>query len=145
MNKSGPIIIIEDDTDDQDVLAEIFKELNYSNKLIFFGDSALALEYLTDTEIEPFLVLSDINMPKLNGMELREKIHSNEDLRMKSIPYLFFSTRAEQQQVIDAYSRSIQGFFIKPNSYDRLKEIMVKIVEYWKECESPNYIKNAQQ
>ena len=145
MNKSGPIVIIEDDTDDQDVLAEIFKELNYSNKLIFFSDSALALEYLTDTEIEPFLVLSDINMPKLNGMELRVKIHNNEDLLMKSIPYLFFSTRAEQQHVIDAYSMSIQGFFIKPNSYDRLKEIMVKIVEYWKECESPNYIKNAQQ
>ena len=145
MNKTGPIVIIEDDVDDQHILTEIFKELNYANKIIFFGDSVQALEYLTDTEIEPFLVLSDINMPKLNGMDLREKIHNNEDLRMKSIPYLFFSTRAEQQHVIDAYSRSIQGFFIKPNSYDRLKEIMVKIVEYWKECESPNYIKNAQQ
>ena len=144
MNKTGPIIIIEDDTDDQEVLADIFKELNYANKLIFFGDSIQALEYLTDTDIEPFLVLSDINMPKLNGMELREKIHNNEDLRMKSIPYLFFSTSAEQNHVIDAYSRSIQGFFVKPKSYVRLKEIMVKIVEYWKECESPHYIKNAQ-
>lgn len=145
MNKKGPIIIIEDDTDDQDVLAEIFEELNYSNKLIFFSDSVLALEYLTDTDIEPFLVMSDINMPKLNGMELREKIHNNEDLRMKSIPYLFFSTSAEQSHVIDAYSRSIQGFFVKPTRYEKLKEIIVKIVEYWRECESPNYIKNAQQ
>jgi hypothetical protein len=51
MNKSGPIIIIEDDLDDQDVLVEIFKELNYNNKLIFFGDSLKALEYLTETEI----------------------------------------------------------------------------------------------
>ncbi|TDB68106.1 response regulator [Arundinibacter roseus] len=145
MNKTGPIVIIEDDLDDQVILAEIFKELNYENKLIFFGDSILALEYLTTTDIEPFLVLSDINMPKLNGMELREKIHNNEDLRMKSIPYLFFSTSAEQKHVIDAYSRSIQGFFIKPNSYEKLKEIIVKIVEYWQECESPNYIKNVQQ
>ena len=92
MNKTGPIVIIEEDIDDQDILSDIFKELNYSNKLIFFTDSVKALEYLTDTEIEPFLVLSDINMPKLNGMELREKIHNNEDLRLKSIPYLFFST-----------------------------------------------------
>ena len=83
MNKSGPIVIIEDDIDDQDILNDIFKELNYSNKLIFFADSVQALDYLTDTEIEPFLVLSDINMPKLNGMELREKIHNNEDLRLK--------------------------------------------------------------
>src|SRR5688500_3304054 len=145
MNKRGPIIIIEDDMDDQEILSEIFKELNYNNKLIFFSDSIKALDYLTETEIEPFLVLSDINMPKLSGLELREKIHNNEDLRLKSIPYLFFSTSAEQRHVIDAYSRSIQGFFVKPNSYGKLKEIIVKIVEYWQECESPNYIKNAQQ
>ena len=144
MNKRGPIIIIEDDMDDQDILTDVFKELNYKNELIFFGDSIQALEYLTDTETEPFLVLSDINMPKLNGMELREKIHNNEDLRLKSIPYLFFSTSAEQQHVIDAYSRSIQGFFVKPNDYVKLKNTIVKIVEYWQECESPNYIKNAQ-
>jgi DNA-binding NtrC family response regulator len=145
MNKRGPIIIIEDDIDDQDILKDIFKELQYENKVIFFGDSMKALEFLTDTDIEPFLVLSDINMPKLNGMELREKVHNNEDLRMKSIPYLFFSTSAEQKHVIDAYSRSIQGFFIKPNNFERLKEIITKIVEYWQECESPNYIKTAQQ
>ena len=144
MNKTGPIVIIEDDADDQEILTSIFQELDYKNELIFFDDSMKALEYLTKTDIEPFLVLSDINMPKLNGMELREKVHNNEDLRLKSIPYLFFSTSAEQKHVIDAYSRSIQGFFIKPNSYDKLKKVIVKIVEYWQECESPNYIKNAQ-
>jgi CheY-like chemotaxis protein len=145
MNKTGPIIIIEDDLDDQDILTEIFHELNYDNEVVFFGDSLKALDYLTNADVEPFIVLSDINMPKLNGMELREKVHNNEDLRMKSIPYLFFSTSAEQKHVIDAYSRSIQGFFIKPNSYEKLKSTIRKIVEYWQECESPNYIKNAQQ
>src|SRR5215204_3618489 len=144
MNKTGPIIIIEDDMDDQYILTDVLKELNYTNEVIFFGDSVKALEYLTHTDIEPFLVLSDINMPKLNGIELREKVHNNEDLRLKSIPYLFFSTSAEQRHVIDAYSRSIQGFFIKPTSYEKLKNTMRKIVEYWQECESPNYIKNAQ-
>ena len=144
MNKDGPIVIIEDDIDDQALLTDVFKELNYENNLVFFADSIQALEYLTDTDIEPFLVISDINMPKLNGMELREKVHNNEDLRLKSIPYLFFSTSSEQQHVIDAYSRSIQGFFVKPKSFDKLKDIMKKIVEYWQECESPNYIKNAQ-
>jgi two-component SAPR family response regulator len=144
MNKTGPIIIIEDDIDDQDILSEIFKELQYGNEVIFFGDSVKALDFLIATDIEPFLVLSDINMPKLNGMELREKVHNNEDLRLKSIPYLFFSTSAEQKHVIDAYSRSIQGFFVKPHNYERLKEVISKIVDYWQECESPNYIKNAQ-
>lgn len=145
MNKTGPIIIIEDDLDDQELLEEVFLELDYGNELIFFNDSFKALDYLTSTDVEPFLVLSDINMPKLNGLELREKVINNEDLRLKSIPYLFFSTSAEQQHVINAYSRSIQGFFIKPHSYEKLKNIIVKIVEYWQECESPRYIKNAQQ
>ena len=143
MNKRGPIVIIEDDVDDQDILTDIFKELNYDNKLIFFGDSIKALEYLTDKDTEPFLVLSDINKPKLNGMELREKVHNNEDLRLKSIPYLFFSTSAEQKHVIDAYSRSIHGFFVKPSNCDKLKKVSVKMVEYLQVCESPNYIKNA--
>lgn len=141
MNKNGPIIIIEDDQDDQDMLSEIFKELNFENETVYFGDGESALDYLIKSTIEPFIILSDINMPKLNGMELREKIHTNEDLRLKCIPYLFFSTSAEQGHVVDAYSKSVQGFFVKPASFNKLKEVIRVIIEYWKECESPNYIK----
>ncbi len=141
MNKSGSIIVIEDDTDDQDILNEIFEELDFKNEIIFFGDGEQALEYLIKTAIEPFLILSDINMPKLNGIELREKIHTNEDLRLKCIPYLFFTTSGEQKYVVDAYSKSVQGFFVKPESYEKLKRTIKIIIEYWQECESPNYIK----
>src|SRR5687768_12797612 len=122
MNKDGPFIIIEDDQDDQDMLMHVFKELDYKNEIKFFGDGEQALEYLTDTTIEPFIIFSDINMPKLSGIELRAKVHENEDLRIKSIPYLFFSTSAEQKHVVDAYSKSIQGFFVKPERFDELKQ-----------------------
>lgn len=141
MNKGGPIIIIEDDIDDQEILTEVFIELDYKNEIIFFADGEQALEYLTSTAIEPFIIFSDINMPKLNGMELRNKIHENEDLRLKSIPYLFFSTSAEQQNVVDAYSKSIQGFFVKPTKYNEIKETIHTIIKYWSTCVSPNYIK----
>ena len=141
MNKGGPIIIIEDDSDDQEILSDIFKEFDYKNEIVFFKDGELALEYLINTATEPFIIFSDINMPRLNGVELREKVHNNEDLRLKSIPYLFFTTSAEQKHVVDAYSKSIQGFFIKPISYDKLKKNIKIIVEYWQECVSPNYIK----
>ena len=144
MNQTGPVLVIEDDKDDQELFLEVFKELNYGNELVFFRDGQQAIEYLSNNDTEPFLILSDINMPKLNGMELREKVHNNEDLRIKSIPYLFFSTSAEQKHVVDAYSRSIQGFFVKPSNYENLKNTIRKIVEYWQECVSPNYIKNAQ-
>lgn len=141
MNKSGPFIIIEDDLEDQEILDSIFQELNYKNDIKFFNDGASALNYLTTTETEPFIIFSDINMPKLSGIELRAKVHENEDLRVKSIPYLFFTTSADQNHVIDAYSKSIQGFFIKPFDYNELKETIKCIVEYWQRCVSPNYIR----
>jgi DNA-binding NarL/FixJ family response regulator len=80
-------------------------------------------------------------MSRLNGIELRSKVHENEDLRMKSIPYLFFSTVAEQQHVIDAYSKSVQGFFIKPSDFNKMTAMIKNIVEYWQDCVSPNYVK----
>lgn len=141
MNKGGPIIIIEDDLDDQETLSDVFKILQYENEIIFFGDGETALEFLTESTIEPFIIFSDINMPKLSGIELREKVHLNEDLRIKSIPYLFFTTSAEQQHVIDAYSKSIQGFFVKPSDFEEIKSTIKCIVEYWQKCVSPNYVK----
>lgn len=141
MNKGGPIIIIEDDLDDQEILSEVFKDLQQKNEIIFFEDGEKALEYLTGSTVEPFIIFSDINMPKLSGMELREKIHENEDLRIKSIPYLFFSTSAEQGHVVDAYSKSVQGFFVKPAAYSEIKETIKAIVDYWDKCVSPNYVK----
>jgi len=141
MNKNGAIVIVEDDTDDQEMFNEIFKELNYKNEIIFFNDGQEALAYLTAESSEPFIVFSDINMPKLNGMELRKQIHENENIRIKTIPYLFFTTSAAQDDVIDAYSKSIQGFFVKPSSFQDLRELIKIIVEYWQKCVSPNYVK----
>src|SRR5687767_7525153 len=141
MNKTGPIIVVEDDLDDQEVLVDIFKELNYQNEILYFGDGVAAFEYLTTSPVEPFLILSDINMPKLNGIELRAKIHNNEGLRIKCIPYLMFTTSAEQKHVIDAYSKSVQGFFVKPSTIEELKQTIKLVVAYWQECVSPNYKK----
>lgn len=136
-NNNGPVIVIEDDEDDQIFLNEIFKKLNYSNEIIFFNDGNDALDYLNKTNINPFLILSDINMPRINGMELRGKVHTNEQLHIKCIPYLFFTTNANKQSVIDAYSMSVQGFFVKPNNMDKLENTIKTIMEYWKQCIAP--------
>ena len=138
MNKSGPVVVIEDDIDDQNMLKEIFQKLNYKNEVIFFKDGSDALDFLDKTETRPFLILSDINMPKLNGFELRTKIHANEQLHIKCIPYLFFTTSANKQSVIDAYAMSVQGFFVKPHSYKGFENSIRKIMEYWSECIAPS-------
>ncbi len=138
MNKAGPIIIIEDDIDDQEILTDIFKILDYKNQIIFFSDGNEALAYLNQEGDHPFLILSDINMPKINGFELRSKIFTDEKLKEKCIPYLFFTTGPSKKAVIDAYSLSVQGFFIKPDNITALQNTIRKIVEYWQECFSPN-------
>jgi CheY-like chemotaxis protein len=136
--KSGPIIVIEDDPDDQELLDEIFKSLSYPNEIIFFADGYKALDYIVNTDVQPFLILSDINLPKINGLELRRKIHNNEQLRVKCIPYLFFTSGLDKQAVYDAYSMSAQGFFMKPNSMEHLRNVIRKIIEYWQECYAPS-------
>ncbi len=138
MNKKGPIIVIEDDVDDQEILTEIFNKLNYLNKIVFYTDGNEALEFLNKTDVQPFLILSDINMPLIDGFELRSKIFTNEQLQTKCIPYLFFTTGANKKAVIDAYAMSVQGFFVKPSSMQALEITIKKIVEYWQECIAPS-------
>ena len=119
MNYNGPIIIIEDDIDDQEMFRDAYNNLKYPNELIFFLDGQSALDYLNSKDVTPFIIISDINMPKLNGFALRNKIRMDAKLQNKCVPYLFFSTAAGQKAVVEAYSLSVQGFFVK-------KETVVK-------------------
>jgi len=138
VNKQGPIVVIEDDAEDQELLMEVFSKLNYQNKVLFFFDGQEALDHINSSDDLPFLILSDINMPKLSGFELREKLKTDAKLSNKCIPYLFFSTGADQQAVINAYSQSVQGFFKKPNSLAELEKTISLIIEYWRRCAAPN-------
>ncbi|MEO6733580.1 MAG: response regulator [Ferruginibacter sp.] len=138
MNKNGPVIVIEDDADDRDFLMEVFTKLNYPNKVIYFSDGQRALDFLNGSTVLPFLILSDINMPKLDGFQLRNKLKTDAALQLKCIPYLFFSTALNQKAVIDAYSLSVQGFFVKQTSISELEKTISVIMEYWKRCAAPN-------
>jgi CheY-like chemotaxis protein len=138
MNKNGPIIIIEDDADDQEILTEVFKKLAYPNELFFFLDGQAALDFLSDSNVIPFLILSDINLPKLDGFALRNKIKMDAGLQIRCIPYIFFSTALNQKAVIDAYSMSVQGFFVKQTSISEMEKTITVIMEYWQRCAAPN-------
>ncbi|REA56120.1 response regulator [Dyadobacter luteus] len=138
MNKNGAIIIIEDDQDDQLLLEQVFNELDYSNERVYFPDGAAALDYLNGQIPLPFLILSDINLPKLDGLELRRKLKNNADLNLKCIPYLYLTTALNHQLVVDAYSTSAQGFFVKPSTYSEIRDTMKRIMEYWQKCAAPN-------
>lgn len=138
MDKSGTIIIIEDDPDDQFVLEEVFNELGYPNKRMYFSDGLSALDYLYSTTDRPFIIISDINLPRLDGLELRKKVQTDADLSLKCIPYVYLTTALNHQAVIDAYSTSAQGFFVKPGSFEEIKETIDIMIKYWIKCAAPN-------
>jgi CheY-like chemotaxis protein len=138
MDKNGAIIIIEDDLDDQFILEEVFNELDYTNKRIYFSDGVKALEFLHATPDRPFIIISDVNLPQLSGLELRRKMQVDEELSLKCIPYVYFTTAINQQAVIEAYSTSAQGFFVKPGTFEEIKDTIKVMIEYWKKCAAPN-------
>lgn len=138
MNKTGPIVVIEDDEDDRELLESVFKELNVPNEILFFKNGELALNYLTDITAFPFIIISDINLPKLNGFELRKMVQTNEGISEKCIPYLFLSTAIQRKTVVDAYMMSAQGIFQKPTSDKDVKNTIRVIIEYWQQCCAPN-------
>jgi response regulator RpfG family c-di-GMP phosphodiesterase len=137
MNRNGPIIIIEDDKEDQELMKEALSEISISNEILIFGDSEEALHFLLTTPVEPFIIFSDVNMPKISGLELRQKLQTYNDLRIQSVPYLFLTTSAENRAVIEAYKNSIQGFFIKPSTFSGIRKLLQTVVAYWQNCVQP--------
>ena len=137
MLKKGPIIIIEDDADDQELMNEIFRELQVPNLVKFFNSCLQAFDYLLTTMEKPFLIISDINLPAMTGLELYKKIMSNDLLRARTIPFIFLTTSSDSQTIAQAFEMPVQGFFVKPSSIHELKDMMRMIIDYWKICRHP--------
>ncbi|PZR24288.1 MAG: response regulator [Flavobacterium psychrophilum] len=133
MKMHRDILVIEDDEDDREILQEIFKDLGYKNNIIFFSDSTEALEYIRRPEVNPFIIISDINMPKLGGFELRDMILEEEILADKDIPYIFISNAQDEYSIKQANKLAIQGYIHKGNDYNRYKEKIKNLIDYWRE------------
>jgi CheY-like chemotaxis protein len=137
MNQN-PIIIIDDDDDDLEVMKDAFGELKINNEIIVFRNGTSFLEYMKATPMKTFLILCDINMSFITGLELKRRIHEDEELRLKCVPFVFLSTSRASNAIMKAYSSGVQGYFIKPSSFEQIKEMLLAIVNYWKHSQHPN-------
>jgi CheY-like chemotaxis protein len=137
MPTSGPIVIIEDDDDDQEFLKTVFKELSIPNPTRFFNSCLKALDYLATTIERPFIIISDINIPQMTGLELKLAINMNENLRNKCIPFIFLTTNPDHTIISKAYASLVHGYFVKPPTMNDLKEMMQMILHYWKTSQRP--------
>jgi CheY-like chemotaxis protein len=137
--QTGPIVIVEDDEDDKEIIEEVLKELKIPNKTIYFTRCPEAFDYLKTHNNQPFIIFCDINLPEQSGIEFKRKIDTDPQLRQKSIPFVFLSTSAEKEYVNEAYGElTVQGYFQKANSYTDCKNMIRLILEYWKICKHPN-------
>ena len=134
----GPIVIVDDDHDDQDIYAEAIKAIGIANDIRPFYEGRHLLDYLYNTTEKPFVILSDINMPQMNGLQLKEVIQQDDFLRSKGIPFVFISTNAGKETVRQAHALSVQGFFQKPVTMEEIKYMLQKLFDYWALCKHVN-------
>ena len=137
MVKKGDILIIEDDSDDREYIEEVFLELNVKNERKYVSNAYDALEYIKAHSSKPFMIISDINMPMMNGFDLRKIILENMELTKKCSPYIFLSTSGDEAWVNKAFEMSVHGYFKKPAIYAELKATVQQILDYWNNSLTP--------
>ena len=136
---NGPIVLIEEDSDDAFTMQEALKDLNIEHKLVYFPNTILAMQFIEKTEQQPFLIICDINMPLQNGLDFKKNIDEHPELKKKCIPFIFYSTSARSEDVSKAFMQmSIQGFFKKADNYEEILSDITAIIQYWKKSKHPN-------
>ena len=133
-------LVVEDDDLDYKVLTRTFKKLNIDNPIIRAYDGMDALEKLTGTNnqdkiTKPYIILLDINMPRMNGLELLREIRNNEELS-DSVVFIL-STSNSDVDVHAAYQNHIAGYILKTDPADGFMEAISMIGAFWRVIKLP--------
>jgi CheY-like chemotaxis protein len=136
--QSQAVWIIDNDLDDQEVLKDVWKELKLPNELIFLKDAEEAFRTLEQVTIAPFIIICELNLPGLNGFDLRQKMLDRNKKRFKSVPFIFWATQASEQQIVKAYDLAVHGLFIKDPNFNELKNTFICIINYWLKSKMPS-------
>ncbi|MGN6317120.1 response regulator [Trinickia sp.] len=131
-----PILVVEDDDVDVMTIRRALKEIKVDNPLVRQENGELAIEYLRDkNNAMPCIILLDLNMPVMSGIEFLEIIKSDESLRR--IPVVVLTTSKEQEDKVNSFNFSVAGYMAKPVEYRRFVEVMRSIDVYWSLSELP--------
>ena len=131
------IILVEDNPNDAELVIRALKGQNLANKLVHLKDGAEALEYIfatgsfADRKVDdtPKLILLDINMPKVNGIEVLRKIRGDE--RTTTIPVVILTSSHEERDIFETYKLRVNSYIVKPVEYDKFTSAVAEIGLYW--------------
>ena len=130
MRSRKPVLLVEDDAVDAMTVKRAFVELHVVNPLDIVENGEEALSYLQNPENEdPCVILLDLNLPKMNGIEFLRV--AKQDQRLRSIPVVVLTSSEEEQDKIDSFDLSVAGYIVKPVDYQRLVEAVKTIDLYW--------------
>ena len=133
------ILLVEDDEVDIMNVKRAFKKNNISNPLVIAHNGIEALEVLRSTAVDapkPKIVLLDLNMPKMGGIEFLKEIRVDPDL--SSLSVFVITTSNEDGDKIDAFNLNVAGYILKPLSMDRFIAAVSTLNSYWTLCEFPD-------
>lgn len=138
MNKNEiAILLVEDDEVDVMNVKRAFKKNNILNPLHLANNGIAALEMLRSENLSPRpqIILLDINMPKMNGIEFLEEIRKDPEL--KSLSVFVLTTSNEDEDRVSAYKHNVAGYIIKPVGVESFLNAMASLKLYWKLIEFP--------
>jgi DNA-binding NarL/FixJ family response regulator len=135
--QSQAVWIIDPDTDDQDLVKDVWNDLQLPNELQFFTDAKQAMTTLEAEDTAPFIIICELNLPGVSGFEFRKMLLKKKGKRFKSVPFIFWTTQASEMQIVQAYDLSIHGLFIKDSDYNEFKKSFTTIITYWKKSKMP--------
>ena len=137
MRSNKPILLVEDDQVDAMTVKRALKEINITNRLDITSNGEEALAFLRDSDNEkPGIILLDLNMPKMNGIEFLQVAKNDADL--KKIPIVVLTTSKEEQDKVDSFNLGVAGYMVKPVDYLKFVEVVKTIDLYWTLSELPD-------
>ncbi len=137
MRNSKPILLVEDDNIDAMTVERVLKDLKVTNPLVRSNNGEEALDYLrNDGKQKPCLVLLDLNMPKMNGIEFLKIAKADDEL--KKIPVVVLTTSDEQRDIVESFNLSVAGYMLKSVDYKKFVDTIKMIDLYWTLSELPN-------
>jgi CheY-like chemotaxis protein len=137
MRNSKPILLVEDDSVDVMTVRRALKDLRLLYEVVHSTNGEEALEYLrSEGTKEPGVILLDLNMPKMNGVEFLRAIKA--DKVLKKIPVVVLTTSRNEKDIVESFELSIAGYVVKPADYKKFVEAIRTIHAYWALSELPN-------
>ncbi|MDI3485850.1 MAG: hypothetical protein PWQ51_1787 [Methanolobus sp.] len=139
------IVLVEDNPNDRELALRALKKNKIANNIVVLEDGEQAIDYLygrgefgdRDTNVNPRLVLLDLKLPKMDGLDVLKVIKSDPDKKM--IPVVMLTSSKEESDVVESYRLGVNSYIVKPVDFDNFVEAIRNIGFYWLLMnESPN-------